>query len=93
MVYNLTLPYAEIMNLVVPGGCYERNLGPTTLDDAIMQAEKDANRLGFDCIYILNSLTGEIIAELSAEQEDDFDGDWDREMGFDPYEGCYTWDC
>ena len=19
--------------------------------------------------------------------------DWDEESGFDPYEGCYTWDC
>lgn len=30
------------------------------------------------------------------EDEKDWDdepSDWDREMGFDPYEGCYTWDC
>lgn len=23
---------------------------------------------------------------------DDFD-EWDLELGFDPYEGCYAWDC
>jgi hypothetical protein len=32
------------------------------------------------------------------EEEDDEDEyldyeDYDLEMGFDPYEGCYTWDC
>jgi hypothetical protein len=27
--------------------------------------------------------------EASREEEPD----WDREMGFDPYEGCYTYDC
>ena len=29
------------------------------------------------------------------EEEEDWDepSDWDLEMGFDPYEGGYTWDC
>lgn len=26
------------------------------------------------------------------EDEEDYEPD-DLEMGFDPYEGCYTWDC
>ena len=26
------------------------------------------------------------------DYEDDYEGDFD-EMGFDPYEGCYTFDC
>lgn len=25
--------------------------------------------------------------------DDDEPADIDNEMGFDPYEGCYTWDC
>lgn len=28
--------------------------------------------------------------EEEGEEEDVYD---DLEMGFDPYEGCYTWDC
>lgn len=34
--------------------------------------------------------------EESDEDFGDYPGDcddWDIEMGFDPYEGCYTWDC
>lgn len=30
------------------------------------------------------------------EESEDFEGeDWDynEDEGFDPYEGCYTWDC
>lgn len=30
--------------------------------------------------------------EIDSEADLD-DGDWDREMGFDPYEGCWTGDC
>jgi hypothetical protein len=35
-------------------------------------------------------------ADALASNEEDYDDepdDWDREMGFDPYEGCYTYDC
>ena len=27
------------------------------------------------------------------EMPDEWEEDLDLEMGFDPYEGCYTWDC
>ena len=27
------------------------------------------------------------------EEEDEEPSDWDLEVGFDPYEGGYTWDC
>ena len=42
--------------------------------------------------------TGEVIASSDDEEEDPWDEDeeylnGDEEMGFDPYEGCYTWDC
>lgn len=38
--------------------------------------------------------TGEVIA--SSDDFDDYDRDYEPdvdESGFDPYEGCYTWDC
>lgn len=36
------------------------------------------------------------IADEAVEEYEAYryaDGDWDAEMGFDPYEGCYTGDC
>lgn len=37
----------------------------------------------------------DIAAEAVEDYEADhyLDGDWCSEMGFDPYEGCYSWDC
>ena len=38
--------------------------------------------------------TGEVVAY--SDDEDDYDRDYEPdvdETGFDPYEGCYTWDC
>ena len=31
----------------------------------------------------------------TADDPEDWEesGSWDDETGFDPYEGCYTWDC
>ena len=29
----------------------------------------------------------------SFEEAEDFEEDYDLEVGFDPYCGCYTWDC
>ena len=46
--------------------------------------------------------TGEVVASLASDEEDedseeeyeDFDLDEaDLECGFNPYEGCYDWDC
>jgi hypothetical protein len=37
------------------------------------------------------SASGEVVASTD-EEEDDFSDDVD-ESGFDPYEGCYTFDC
>ena len=32
--------------------------------------------------------------EEEFEGEEEFDDDsWDLEVGFDPYEGCYSYDC
>lgn len=30
---------------------------------------------------------------LESDDFDDYEPDFDLECGFDPYEGCYTWDC
>lgn len=27
------------------------------------------------------------------EEAEDYEDDYDLEVGFDPYAGCYTWDC
>ena len=29
----------------------------------------------------------------TADDPEDWEESWDDEMGFDPYEGAYTWDC
>ena len=56
----------------------------------------------------MNWLADQEAAEWAAAHEDDWEevdpedeeedwdeepSDWDLEMGFDPYEGGYTWDC
>jgi hypothetical protein len=44
--------------------------------------------------------TGEEVASYGEEEDEEYlNEDWDDyepdvdETGFDPYEGCYTWDC
>ena len=43
---------------------------------------------------LISGICPECWAEMFSEDEDeeDYEPD-DLEMGFDPYEGCYTWDC
>jgi hypothetical protein len=44
-------------------------------------------------VAVMDMDTGEILWNgVDAEEYDEPD-DWDREMGFDPYEGCYSYDC
>ena len=42
---------------------------------------------------LVDGETGEVIA--TSDSWEDYDGEYepDLEMGFDPYEGCYTYDC
>lgn len=47
---------------------------------------------GASTVIVVDMDNGEVVAEV-AEPYDPDDGDWDREMGFDPYEGCYSYDC
>lgn len=51
-------------------------------------------------VFASDSKTGELIAEFVNDKNDSFDdSDWDydwnydEDMGFDPYEGGYTYDC
>lgn len=51
-----------------------------------------AEMLG-EIAHLVDGETGEILE--SSDDWDDYDEDYepDLEMGFDPYEGCYTYDC
>ena len=92
MVYNVTIEYTEVMTLVAPNDCFECNLGPINLSDAIYQAELWLDKFSFETLYILNAYTGEVLATFASEDaeipEDAFD-----EVGFDAYMGCYSYEC
>ena len=65
--------------------------------DAWRKACDFAEAAGIDNCDLIYGETGEVVAWLGQEYEDDdFDqycDDASLEMGFDPYEGTYTWDC
>ena len=79
------------------------------LQDALEWTEfiVDSRPINFDleCAYITDENTGELLAECTPENmsgptevEDDYseyDPDWgyNEDMGYDPYQGCYTDDC
>lgn len=48
---------------------------------------------GADDLALIDLDTGEILWNAADAQEYDEPDDWDSEMGFDPYEGCYSYDC
>ena len=49
------------------------------------------NTEGASTVVVVDVDTGKVVAEVA---ESDYEpDDWDREMGFDPYEGCYSYDC
>ena len=57
------------------------------------KASELAEMLG-ECAHLVSGETGEIIA--SSDDYNDYDGDYEpdyNECGFDPYAGCYTFDC
>ena len=50
----------------------------------------------FLCVpaYLVSNDDSEVVAEYDPEGEgSDEPADIDDDMGFDPYEGCFTWDC
>ena len=57
------------------------------------KASELADMLG-ETVHLVDGETGEVIA--SSDDWDDYDEDYEPdydECGFDPYEGCFTWDC
>lgn len=54
------------------------------------KASELAEMLG-ECAHLVSGETGEIL-ESSDEFDEEYEPDYD-ECGFDPYAGCYTYDC
>lgn len=48
--------------------------------------------LGAKDAYVMDMDTGEILWNIEDEDEY-YPDDWDDEVGFNPYEGCYDYDC
>lgn len=70
-----------------------------SINDALAYVENEIDvRLQATSASIWDTKTGELYITCSAEnpeeEEDDFsDWDYNEDMGFDPYMGCYTDDC
>lgn len=63
------------------------------LSDLIARYDDDPTAMSEEEIAEIVDRTDAIMDE-DDYYEDDYYEDWDNlEMGFDPYEGCYTWDC
>lgn len=46
---------------------------------------------GASTVAVMDTNTGEVVTEVA---ESDYEPDWiDDDCGFDPYEGCFTYDC
>ena len=69
------------------------------LEEALEKAQEFFEFDGCDHADIINAETGELLAvcdefiEADDIEEDEEFEDYMDEVGFDPYEGCYTWDC
>lgn len=51
-------------------------------------------------VFLVNAENGEILRtchvevdEDDGDEEEDWEDPWDDEVGFNPYEGCYDYDC
>ena len=98
-----TLHYSTFMTLSIHalGMVAELEIGCKPLEAVLKYVDaifKDDTMFHSDCIekvYVIDSKTGELIAECVPEKSSDDDGDWDfnEDMGFDPYMGCYSDDC
>ena len=101
------LHYSEKMTLCVRalGITATIDLGCKSLDDTLGYVDcifGDATMFhgeDVEYVHVINSETGELIAECVPDHEDpnedDYDPDWgyNEDMGFDPYMGCYSDDC
>ena len=59
------------------------------------EAAKSIAEMTGKAAHIVSGETGEILESSGPLEECDFEDCFDDcdECGFDPYEGCYTWDC
>lgn len=98
-----TLHYSECMTLCVRtlGMTVTMDLGPKVLDDVLAYVEHifdDGTMFHAECVddvHIINTNTGELIAECRPDRliEDDSDWNFNEDLGYDPYEGSCTYDC
>ena len=99
-----TLHYSERMTLCVHalGMCAHLDMGCKPLNEVLDFVEhifgNDTlfNGEWVNCVHVINSDTGELIAECEPDLppiDDDCDWDFNEDMGYDPYMGCYTDDC
>ena len=67
----------------------------TDLDAALQRAQMWIDDYGFGKVIITSATTGELIAECTADEDEsfeDYEDDVD-ECGYNPYMGCYDFDC
>lgn len=68
-----------------------------SLDDMFSYAERLIIAEDFDNVDVLDGATGELIATVTSDSEDclELDDIFNpyEEMGFNPYSGCYDYDC
>ena len=68
-----------------------------TYDEMVEEAAEwydlgdDTNAMGYDEYYA--ETDDEVPADWDGDPYDDEPADIDSDEGFDPYEGCFTWDC
>jgi hypothetical protein len=56
--------------------------------------DEETGMTALDLWDIEHPLDDLVVLEDEDEEVEDYDyEDYDLEVGFDPYEGCYTWDC
>lgn len=65
------------------------------LDTALQRAEEWIEDYGFEKVVITSATTGEVIAECTADEDENFEDYEDDvdECGYNPYMGCYDFDC
>lgn len=65
---------------------------PSVILYTVRKIKEDLKMFGYD---EWEALEDQFLAELEEDLEDwdDEPSDWDLEIGFDPYIGCYSWDC
>jgi len=105
---KIEIMYATTCEISVIDRCgYHWSLWPNykTLKEALEDAQQiiDNESSAFrsediETLFITDSNTGEILAECKPEDSESYeepceDWDYNEDMGFDPYMGCYSDDC